>query len=71
MANSIIENVEITDIGSQGKAIGKQNEKVYFVESLVPGDIADIQVYKKKKNTYLFAFTHTCKMYTFWRVWWL
>lgn len=63
MANSIIENVEITDIGSQGKAIGKHNEKVYFVESLVPGDIADIQVYKKKKN-YAEAFPVNIRTYS-------
>ncbi|CAG0948384.1 MAG: 23S rRNA (uracil(1939)-C(5))-methyltransferase RlmD [Bacteroidetes bacterium] len=63
MANVVIENLEICDIGSQGKAIGKKNEKVYFVESLVPGDIADVQVYKKKKN-YAEAFPVNIRTYS-------
>lgn len=50
MGKPFIEKLEITDIASQGKAIGKRDEKVYFVDSLVPGDIADVQVFRNKKK---------------------
>lgn len=63
MANVVVENLEICDIGSQGKAIGKKNEKVFFVENLVPGDIADVQIYKKKKN-YAEAFPVNIRTYS-------
>lgn len=46
----IIENVEITDAGSEGKAIAKVNDMVIFVPFVVPGDIADLRIIKKKKN---------------------
>lgn len=46
----IIENLEIVDIADKGKAVGKVDEMVVFVSNLVPGDIADIQITRKKKN---------------------
>lgn len=46
----VIENVEIIDAGTEGNAIARVNDIVAFVDHAVPGDIADIQVYKKKKN---------------------
>jgi 23S rRNA (uracil1939-C5)-methyltransferase len=46
----LLEKVEITDIGSEGKALGRVNEKVVFVPMLVPGDVVDVQVTKKRKN---------------------
>ncbi len=45
-----IEELEIIDAGAEGKAIGKYNEKVVFVPYVVPGDIVDVQVIKKRKN---------------------
>ncbi len=45
-----LENIEIIDIASEGKAVAKADDLVIFVENAVPGDIADIQLYKKKKN---------------------
>jgi 23S rRNA (uracil1939-C5)-methyltransferase len=50
MANSIYEKVEITDAGSEGKAIARIGNLVVFVPFVVPGDIADIQIIKKKKS---------------------
>lgn len=47
-----IENLEITDAGSEGKAVGRYNDKVVFVPFVVPGDVVDVQVYKKKKSYY-------------------
>lgn len=46
----LLTNVEITAIGSEGKALGRVDEKVVFVPMLVPGDIVDVQVTRKRKN---------------------
>jgi len=48
------ENVEITDVGAEGKAIARINNKVCFVKMVVPGDIVDLQV-TRKKNKYMEA----------------
>ncbi len=44
------EKLEIIDIAQEGKGIAKVDDMVVFVEKVVPGDIVDVQVYKKKKN---------------------
>ena len=46
----VYEKVEITDAGAEGMAVGKINEKVVFVPFVVPGDVADIQITRKKKS---------------------
>lgn len=46
----IIEDVLITDIGAEGKAIAKIDGMVVFVPFVVPGDVADIKIIKKKKS---------------------
>jgi 23S rRNA (uracil1939-C5)-methyltransferase len=46
----LFENVSIIDIAEEGKGVGKANDFVLFVDKAVPGDIADIKVYRKKKN---------------------
>ena len=46
----IYENVEITDAGAEGMAVGKINEKIVFVPFVVPGDIVDVQITRKKKK---------------------
>ncbi|MGZ3751972.1 MAG: 23S rRNA (uracil(1939)-C(5))-methyltransferase RlmD [Mucilaginibacter sp.] len=48
--NPFFENVSIVDIAEEGKGVGKAGDFVLFVEKAVPGDIADVQVYRKKKN---------------------
>jgi 23S rRNA (uracil1939-C5)-methyltransferase len=45
-----IKDLEITKYAAQGKAIGKTEGKVIFVEGAVPGDIADVQISKNKKD---------------------
>jgi 23S rRNA (uracil1939-C5)-methyltransferase len=50
--NFIIENLYITEAGSEGVCIGKYEDKVVFVPYVVPGDIIDAQVMKKKKSYY-------------------
>ncbi len=44
----IFENVTITDVAAEGKAIAKINDLVVFVPFVVPGDVVDLQIYRKK-----------------------
>lgn len=46
----LYEKVEIADAGSEGKAVARVDNRVIFVPYVVPGDIVDIQVVKKKKS---------------------
>ena len=46
----IINNVRITTISSEGKAIASVTEMVVFVDNAVPGDLVDLQIIHKKKN---------------------
>jgi 23S rRNA (uracil1939-C5)-methyltransferase len=46
----LLEKVMITDIGSEGNAIARIDNMVLFVPMLVPGDIADIKVIRKRKK---------------------
>ena len=50
MTSKIYEKVEITDAGSEGKAIARIGNLVVFIPFVVPGDVADIQIIKKKKS---------------------
>jgi len=47
-----IENLEIIDAGAEGKAIARYNERVVFIPFAAPGDVVDVQVYKKRRNFY-------------------
>ncbi|QEM05619.1 23S rRNA (uracil(1939)-C(5))-methyltransferase RlmD [Mucilaginibacter rubeus] len=44
------ENVQIIDIAEEGKGVGKADDFVLFVDKAVPGDVADVQLYRSKKN---------------------
>ena len=46
----LLQNVTIEDVAAEGKAISHIDGEVVFVPFAVPGDVVDIQVYKKKKN---------------------
>ncbi|MBO7640770.1 MAG: 23S rRNA (uracil(1939)-C(5))-methyltransferase RlmD [Bacteroidales bacterium] len=46
----VLENVTIESVAAEGKALARVDGTVVFVEFAVPGDVVDIQVYKKKKN---------------------
>ena len=51
--NKIFENIEITDAGAKGKAIGfAADGKVIFINNAVPGDICSVQITKKRKSYY-------------------
>ena len=45
-----IENLEITDAGAEGKAVGRHNGMIVFVPYAVPGDVVDVLVFKKKRG---------------------
>ncbi len=46
----LLEKVRISDIGSEGKAFARVDNKVVFVPMLIPGDVVDIRVNRKRKN---------------------
>lgn len=46
----ILPNVEVLDMGAEGKSIAKVNDKVIFIKNAVPGDIVDLKITKTKKS---------------------
>ncbi len=44
------ENVLITDIAAEGNAIAKIDDMVLFVEGVIPGDVINVQVTRKRKR---------------------
>ena len=46
----LLENVTIEAVAAEGKALAHVDGMVVFVDFAVPGDVVDIQVFKKKKN---------------------
>ena len=46
----LLEKVLITDIGSEGNALARVDNQVVFVPMLIPGDVVDIKVRKKRKK---------------------
>lgn len=46
----LLEEVSVTGVAAEGKAIAKVNDKVIFVPFAAPGDVADIQITRKKSN---------------------
>ena len=44
------EDVEVIDVAAEGNAIAKVDDVVIFIKGVVPGDVVDIQVTKKRKN---------------------
>ena len=46
----ILENITVTGIAAEGKAIAKVNDVVVFIPFAVPDDVVDLQVTKKKSS---------------------
>lgn len=46
----IFENIEITGVAAEGKALVRIDDIVTFVPNCVPGDIVDLQITKKKHS---------------------
>ncbi|MDF3078216.1 MAG: rlmCD [Sphingobacteriaceae bacterium] len=47
---TIIQNVEVIDIAEEGKGVGKADNLVIFIDKGVPGDVVNVEVFRKKKN---------------------
>ena len=47
----LLEQVTITDVAAEGKALARVNDMVVFVPYVVPGDVVDLQI-KRKKHSY-------------------
>lgn len=50
----LLENILITAVAAEGKSLARVDDKVVFVPYVVPGDVVDLQV-KKKKSSYMEA----------------
>ncbi|MEP6683894.1 MAG: 23S rRNA (uracil(1939)-C(5))-methyltransferase RlmD, partial [Parafilimonas sp.] len=46
----ILKDLLIENYAAEGKSLARQNGKVIFVENVVPGDVADVLLYKNKKD---------------------
>ncbi len=46
----IFENITITDVAAEGKALARVNDMVVFVPWAVPGDVVNLQVTRKKHS---------------------
>ncbi len=44
----LLERITIENIGAEGKSLSRVNNMVVFVKDAVPGDITDLQVFRKK-----------------------
>ncbi|MFN8208613.1 MAG: 23S rRNA (uracil(1939)-C(5))-methyltransferase RlmD [Bacteroidales bacterium] len=48
--NIILENIAVTDLAAEGKAIARVENQVVFITGAIPGDIVNVRVLRKKKN---------------------
>ena len=46
----ILENLEIVDIAAEGMSVAKAGNMVIFVPGMIPGDIADVKITRKKRK---------------------
>lgn len=46
----LLEKVRITDIGAEGNALARVDNFVVFVPMLIPGDVVDVKVVRKRKK---------------------
>lgn len=49
----VFENIEVIDAGAKGKGVAKAPDgRVIFLQNAIPGDVVDIQTFKKRKSYY-------------------
>jgi 23S rRNA (uracil1939-C5)-methyltransferase len=48
--NIILEKLLVEDYAAEGKSLARLDGKVIFIESVVPGDVVDVQLTKSKKD---------------------
>lgn len=58
----ILENLEVTDIAAEGKALALYDGIIVFVRQAVPGDVVDVQLIRKHKR---FMEGYPVKFHTF------
>jgi 23S rRNA (uracil1939-C5)-methyltransferase len=46
----VLEKVRITDIGAEGNALARVDNLVVFVPMLIPGDVVDLRIVRKRKK---------------------
>lgn len=46
----VFDDIEIVDIAEEGKGVAKREGLVIFVDRAIPGDIGDVEVFRKKKS---------------------
>lgn len=51
--NKLFKNLKVVDTGQKGKAVAKTEDgQVVFVDNAIPGDVVDVQTYKKRRRFY-------------------
>lgn len=65
--NFVLENLEVIDISTEGKAIAKHEGLVVFIDGAVPGDVVDVMV-RRKKNSFAEGSVHRVIRYSAQRV---
>ena len=48
--NVVLEQLTVADYAAEGKALGRIEGKVVFIEGAVPGDVVDVRLSKNKKD---------------------
>ena len=49
----LFENIKVIDAGAKGKAVAKAPDgRVIFLSNAVPGDVVDVQTFKKRKGLF-------------------
>ena len=43
-------NLEVIDAASDGRAVAKENNRVVFIKQAVPGDLLEVELYKREKK---------------------
>ncbi len=61
--NFVLENLEVLDISTEGKAIAKHEGLVVFIDGAVPGDVVDVMVHRKK-NSFAEGTVHQIKSFS-------
>ena len=77
----LLSDAVIKSITSSGAGVARTNDgRVIFVKNCIPGDIVDLEVFKKKKNKLhgkilRFKFLNKDRVYAqmraFWYLWWV
>lgn len=47
--NIVIENLTVEAVAAEGKSLARHDGQVIFIERVVPGDVVDVQIRKKRK----------------------